>query len=156
MAEEPDQVPTAAELLDFMRVVAGLNRSLLAVGEEIAAAADLSHARSVCLQEIADEPRTVASIAARLDTARQSVQRVADLLVAGGMARYAENPRHRRAKLLTVTPAGRAALDRMSEAHHRWVLAAADNLATADVGDLSGRLRAVQEAVSGTRPAARS
>ncbi|MEJ3655633.1 MarR family transcriptional regulator [Actinomycetes bacterium KLBMP 9759] len=152
MAEEPEHANTATELLDFMRVVAELNRSLLAVGESVAAAADLSHARGVCLREIADEPRTVASIAARLDTTRQSVQRLADLLVAGGMAQYADNPRHRRAKLLTVTPAGQAALDRMGAAHHRWVVAVAHDLAAAGLDELSGRLRAVQEVVAGVDP----
>ncbi len=55
---------------------------------------------------------------------RQSVQRIADLLVERGLAAYADNPAHRRAKLVTPTSAGRvlkgmhelsAALDRLEE-----------------------------------------
>ncbi|CAM5668213.1 winged helix-turn-helix transcriptional regulator [Streptomyces californicus] len=41
---------------------------------------------------------------------RQSVQRIADLLVERGLAEYTENPAHRRAKLLQVTDAGRRAV----------------------------------------------
>ena len=48
---------------------------------------------------------------------RQSVQRIADLLVARGLAAYEPNPAHRRAKLLTPTPEGRAAITRISPGH---------------------------------------
>src|SRR5687768_1571580 len=41
---------------------------------------------------------------------RQSVQRVADLLVADGLAQYHPNPAHRRAKLLQITTAGHRVL----------------------------------------------
>ena len=59
-----------------------------------------------------DEPLPVAEIARRvgLGLARQSVQRVADLLVERGWARFRDNPSHRRAKLLEPTDEGRAAL----------------------------------------------
>jgi DNA-binding MarR family transcriptional regulator len=48
---------------------------------------------------------------------RQSVQRVADLLVDRGLAEYVPNPAHRRAKLLAPTPAGRAAITRIEPGH---------------------------------------
>jgi DNA-binding MarR family transcriptional regulator len=48
---------------------------------------------------------------------RQSVQRVADLLVAEGLADYRDNPAHRRAKLVVPTEAGRAAVARIGPAH---------------------------------------
>jgi DNA-binding MarR family transcriptional regulator len=58
---------------------------------------------------------------------RQSVQRVADLLVDRGLAAYVPNPAHRRAKLLTPTPAGRAAVEKIDPGH----AALADRLAEA-------------------------
>src|SRR4051794_5693392 len=69
-----------------------------------------------------DEPLPVAEIARRvgLGLARQSVQRVADLLVERGWAAYRDNPSHRRAKLVEPTEAGRAAVDRLTDAQHAW------------------------------------
>jgi DNA-binding MarR family transcriptional regulator len=131
----------------MMRVNAALHRTLLAVGESIAGTAGQSHARSQCLQQIADEPRTVAAIAVRLAMTRQSVQRVADLLVDDGLAGYAANPHHRRAQLLRLTPGGRQALDRMTEEHHAWVRRAATALDPAVLADVTSKLTAINNAL---------
>lgn len=55
-------------------------------------------------------PLPVAHIARNMGLTRQAVQRVADLLVERGFVRFEPNPHHRRAKLVVLTPAGRAAL----------------------------------------------
>jgi len=143
------EVTAGDEFLDFMRVVGALNRSLLGIGDAVAATTGLSRARSACLQQIADVSLTVADIATRLDLARQGVQRVADVLVGDGLAAYVENPRHRRAKLLTLTDAGRQALAAMDAAHHRWVSHTAPELAPLRLSDLTDRLRAVHHAIAG-------
>ena len=49
--------------------------------------------------------------------ARQSVQRIADILVDDGLADVRDNPAHRRAKLLTPTKDGLAAVRRINPAH---------------------------------------
>lgn len=131
----------------LMRANGALYRALLAVGESVADAAGQTHARSTCLQQIADEPRTVAAIAVRLGTARQSVQRVADLLVSDGLAEYTHNPHHRRAQLLTLTTGGREALTLMRRAHQGWVRHAATLLEDLDLPEVTARLEAVLEAV---------
>jgi DNA-binding MarR family transcriptional regulator len=144
----------AGEFLDFMRAVGALHRALLSVGEAVAATSGLSHARGLCLQQIADGPLTVAEIASRLGLARQGVLRVADLLVADGLAAYIDNPRHRRAKLLTPTDAGRQALADMDAAHRRWVARTAD-LAALRLPDLTERLRAAHAVIDAApRPVA--
>jgi DNA-binding MarR family transcriptional regulator len=132
---------------ELMQENAALHRALLAVGEEIAGAAGLSHAWSQCLQQIGDEPRTVAAIAARLGMTRQSVQRVADLLVTDGLAGYAENPNHRRAQLLTLTGPGREALRLMREKHRDWVRRAASHLAGIDLAEVTDQLSAIRAAI---------
>ena len=76
-----------------------LNGRLGAAGDALAKPAGQSTARWQVLASIEDAPRTVAHIARALGLARQSVQRVADLLVGDGLAAYEENPGHRRAKL---------------------------------------------------------
>jgi DNA-binding MarR family transcriptional regulator len=140
------------EFLALMQAVGALHRSLLAVGDGVAATAGQSRARSACLQQLAGGPLTVADIAERLGLARQGVQRVADLLVSDGLAAYADNPRHRRAKLLTLTGAGERALAAMDAAHRRWVAATAPGLAPLHVPELTDRLHAVRHAVEEARP----
>ncbi|MFY9926396.1 MAG: MarR family transcriptional regulator [Streptosporangiaceae bacterium] len=71
----------------------------------------------ISLPTAAGEPLPVAGIAREMGLARQSVQRVADLLVGHGLAQYRDNPAHRRAKLLIPTAAGRDAVARIGPAH---------------------------------------
>src|SRR3954469_11344050 len=65
-----------------------LNGRLLSIGDELAAPAQQTSARWQVLAAVEAEPRSVASIARALGLARQSVQRVADLLEADGLAQY--------------------------------------------------------------------
>jgi DNA-binding MarR family transcriptional regulator len=97
-----------------------LNGRLLSIGDELAAPAQQTSARWQVLAAVEGEPRSVASIARALGLARQSVQRVADLLEADGLAQYGENPNHLRAKLLELTDAGRSALGTIAAAQHAW------------------------------------
>jgi DNA-binding MarR family transcriptional regulator len=55
-----------------------------------------------------------------LALARQSVQRVADLIERDALAAYEDNPHHRRAKLLRLTPRGRAALRDIQTRQRTW------------------------------------
>jgi DNA-binding MarR family transcriptional regulator len=55
-----------------------------------------------------------------LTLARQSVQRVADALAEGGIVEYVDNPRHVRAKLVSMTPDGRAALRAIQARQRGW------------------------------------
>jgi DNA-binding MarR family transcriptional regulator len=69
------------------------------------------------LGAVLDQPLPVADIARKIGVTRQSVQRVADLLVVEELAEYRPNPAHRRAKLLLPTEQGHAAVRRISPAH---------------------------------------
>ena len=53
-------------------------------------------------------PLTVPQIAQMRPTSRQRMQRLADELAAQGLVEFAENPRHRRSKLVQLTPKGDA------------------------------------------------
>ncbi len=66
------------------------------------------------------EPLSVSGIAREMGLARQSVQRIADLLVDKGLAEYLPNPAHQRAKLFRPTEAGFAAVERLRGAQHEW------------------------------------
>jgi DNA-binding MarR family transcriptional regulator len=95
-------------------------RLYTAAGGRLAKPAGQTLARWLVLAEVKDAPATVADIARRLRLARQSVQRVADLLEQDGLAAYEPNPRHRRAKLMRPTRKGRAALRKIDTAQRAW------------------------------------
>ncbi|MFD8982180.1 MarR family winged helix-turn-helix transcriptional regulator [Streptomyces sp. NPDC059564] len=94
-----------------------LNGQFLGISEELARPAGLTAAWWQVLGAVLREPLPVAGIARSMGITRQSVQRVADLLAAKGLAEYAPNPAHRRAKLLRPTEAGRAAIARVNPGH---------------------------------------
>ncbi|MEU6309525.1 helix-turn-helix domain-containing protein [Streptomyces sp. NPDC047014] len=86
-----------------------LNGRFTAALDRLALPSGLSAARWQVLSAVAEEPLSVSEAARRLGTSRQSVQRIADLLVRQGLAVYRENPAHRRAKLLAATARGTGA-----------------------------------------------
>ncbi|MFJ8645546.1 MarR family winged helix-turn-helix transcriptional regulator [Streptomyces sp. NPDC093546] len=94
-----------------------LNGQLLAVSEKLARPAGLTAAWWQVLGAVLREPLPVSGIARAMGITRQSVQRIADLLVAEGLAEYLPNPAHRRAKLLTPTELGRESVARINPGH---------------------------------------
>ncbi|WP_328439447.1 MarR family transcriptional regulator [Streptomyces sp. NBC_00457] len=94
-----------------------LNGQFLAVAEELARPAGLTAAWWQVLGAVLREPLPVSGIAREMGITRQSVQRIADLLVERGLAEYRPNPAHRRAKLLAPTEEGLAAVRRINPGH---------------------------------------
>jgi DNA-binding MarR family transcriptional regulator len=99
-----------------------LNGEFLAATHDIATPHGLTPAWWQVLGATLDDALPVAEIARRvgLGLARQSVQRVADILVAKGWAVYVPNPRHSRAKLLQPTDAGRDVITSLRGEQHAW------------------------------------
>ncbi|MFD2688716.1 MarR family winged helix-turn-helix transcriptional regulator [Streptomyces phyllanthi] len=94
-----------------------LNGQFLSVADELARPAGLTAAWWQVLGAVLHEPLTVSGIARAMGITRQSVQRVADLLVDRGLAEYLPNPAHRRARLVTPTATGRAAIAEIDPGH---------------------------------------
>jgi DNA-binding MarR family transcriptional regulator len=125
MAERPAtrtrrRTPAGDALSVVVIQVFQLNGLLTAIGDGLAKPAGQTTARWQVLAAAERGPMTVAGIARALRLARQSVQRVADLLVAEGLASFDDNPAHRRAKLLSLTPSGLAALRTIQAAQRVW------------------------------------
>jgi DNA-binding MarR family transcriptional regulator len=93
---------------------------LTAAGDALAAPSGQTSARWRVLAAVEEHPRTVAQIARAWNLARQSVQRVADLLARDGLVAYEDNPEHRRAKLVRLTAAGAATLGEIQVAQRAW------------------------------------
>ncbi len=97
-----------------------LNGQFLAVAEELARPTGLTAAWWQVLGAVLEQPLPVAGIAREMGITRQSVQRIADLLVERGLAEYLPNPAHRRAKLVRPTEAGYDAVRRIDPQHRRF------------------------------------
>jgi DNA-binding MarR family transcriptional regulator len=97
-----------------------LNGLLAAEGETLARPTGQTTARWQVLAMVEDASLTVAQIARTLGLARQSVQRVADALEQVGLVTYEDNPRHRRARLVTLTDEGRVTLGTIQAAQRPW------------------------------------
>ncbi|MER5886203.1 MarR family transcriptional regulator [Streptomyces sp. NPDC001941] len=129
-----------------------LNGQFLAVSEELAAPAGLTAAWWQVLGAVLPEPLPVAGIARAMGITRQSVQRIADLLVQQGLAAYAPNPAHRRAKLLCPTAEGRASISGIEPGHADLAARLLRELGGQDAFDetvrVLGRLSAALDAVT--------
>lgn len=104
-------------LTDLALTTFRLNGQVLALAEDLARPVGLTAARWQVLGAVLSEPLSVSAIAREMGMARQSVQRIADILVDSGLAEYGDNPSHRRAKLLAPTEDGLAAVRRINPAH---------------------------------------
>ena len=148
MTRREQDLLSAASIATFK-----LNGQFLALAEELARPAGLTAAWWQVLGAVLGAPLPVAGIAREMGLTRQSVQRIADILVERGLAEYRDNPAHRRAKLLVPTEAGRAAVGRIGPGH-----AAASGRLAAVVGEetLAGAvatLQALSAALEEIRPA---
>jgi len=114
MAKQPDD-PYALLVADVYHVAGEMRRN----GERIAATAGQTQARWQLMSVVSEGDWTVADAARRLGVSRQGVQRVADELVAEGLASYTLNPRHQRSPHLRLTERGQSALVTITAAARR-------------------------------------
>ncbi|WP_433936226.1 MarR family winged helix-turn-helix transcriptional regulator [Sorangium cellulosum] len=125
-------------LTELVLKVFRLNGRFLEVADGITEGSGLTAARWQVLGAVLREPLSVAAAARSMGLTRQSVQRLADVLVDEGLCTYLDNPAHRRAKLLAPTERGWAAIRRFHPIQVAW----ADQVSAA-VGERA--LRAANE-----------
>ena len=126
-------MPAAAAFTDLLDHVVRLMRRFTTAGERLAKPSDQTLARWLVLEAIEPAPATVAQVGRDLALARQSVQRIADLLERDGLAEYVDNPRHRRAKLLRLTPRGRAVLRSIQARQRTWAATLGERIGESDL-----------------------
>jgi DNA-binding MarR family transcriptional regulator len=99
-----------------------LNGRLIEAGNALVAGLGLTSAWWQVLGALAlsSMPLPVAHIARNMGLTRQSVQRIVDLLVEKGLVKFEANPRHQRARLVVLTPAGQAAVSGAEERQIPW------------------------------------
>lgn len=154
MSTEP--TPSDQELLSAAAITSfRLNGRFLTLAEELARPAGLTAAWWQVLGAILHEPLPVAGIARAMGITRQSVQRIADLLVTKGLAEYRPNPAHRRAKLVAGTDAGLTAVRAINPQHARRAAELADHLGRDRLAEIVAALTELTAAIEALTDPAR-
>jgi len=126
----------------FAMSVFRVNGLIIQAGEEITNPIGQSSARWQVLGR-AYEPITVAKMAQDIGHARQSVQRIADILAAEGLVSYEDNPADRRARLVQLTPDGAETLMKIYRRQVEWSLRVMERLSPARLVDIANGLEAI-------------
>jgi DNA-binding MarR family transcriptional regulator len=146
-----ERTPAGQALTDLILEVVRLAALFEARGEALARPSGQTLARWVALNAACEGEATVAEISRRFGFARQSVQRVADLLVEDGLAVYQDNPRHRRAKLLVPTKRGREVALEINTRQTAWADALGASIGEAELEQASASLEVVTSAMRDER-----
>lgn len=92
-------------------------------------------------------PLTVPQIAQMRPTSRQRMQRLADELAAEGLVEFTDNPKHRRSKLVRLTPKGDAQYRELSARFLSVASAMGAALSEADIRKTIGIVRRLSDDV---------
>ncbi|GAB3158594.1 MarR family transcriptional regulator [Micromonospora sonneratiae] len=141
--------PSGSALSELVIEVFRANGLLLAAGDDLARPVGLTSARWQVLGVIDHEPSTVSEVARVMGLTRQSVQQTADALARDGLITFEDNPRHRRAKLITLTARGRAALDYVEQRQAEWANRLADRVTLDELRAATRTLRGLARELEG-------
>lgn len=111
---------SARSFSELLIEVFRINGLALVAGDVLAGPSQLTSARWQVLGVVDHAPASAAEVARAMGLARQSVQLTADALERDGFIDYRANPKHRRAKLIAITEAGRMALRAVEARHATW------------------------------------
>jgi len=124
-----------------------LHGRLAAVNGDRGETGGLTGAQALVLTAVinAERPPTVPQIGRSLGHARQSVQRIANVLIAQGLVTSEENPDHKRAPLLLPTEAGRAVHGRLQDRAQVWIARITEGIDAGDIIAATKTLRTLRE-----------
>jgi DNA-binding MarR family transcriptional regulator len=131
-------------IADIFELAGGLREQ----GEAIAKTVGQTQARWQVMSAASADPLTVPQIARRLGVTRQSVRRLADLLVKENLASFEINPDHKASPYLVLSASGQAALAKITKAAGQSHAQLARKLAGTDVGALHLGLRHLIQALN--------
>ena len=139
----PGRAPEGDALTALVLPIFTLNGEILEAAATITALHELTPARWQVLGAVLDESLPVAEIARRVGLTRQSVQRVANDVVAQDWAHWQPNPGRRGQNLLVLTPKGRQAVAALAKEQHAWANTVGQEIGEKDLkilGTLISRL----------------
>jgi DNA-binding MarR family transcriptional regulator len=143
------KLPMDNSFIALINEILRVNGRIRAVFEGVERETGLSTMQLSVLASVAEarEPLTVSEVGRSLGHQRQVIQRATNELVDEGLLCMVPNPRHKRAPLITTTPAGEALKARADERAERIAQAVLEHLdpKVCDVG--AARLRLVRGAM---------
>jgi len=124
-----------------------LNGRMISAGDRLVSDLKLTSARWQVLgaAALAPSPQPVAWLARSMGLHRQGVQRIVNELVAEGVVALAENPHHRRAKLVRLTRKGEALFEAASRRQRPWARRLAKDLPPKAIAAAHDLLKALRE-----------
>jgi DNA-binding MarR family transcriptional regulator len=128
----------------FAMSVFKVNGLIIRAGEGITNPLGQSSARWQVLGR-AYEPTTVAKMAQDIGHARQSVQRIADILAAEGLVSYKNNPADRRARFVQLTPDGADVLSDIYQGQVEWSLRILQQLSPTQLVQIAKKLEDIAQ-----------
>jgi DNA-binding MarR family transcriptional regulator len=134
---------------EFVRAVFDVNSLVNQAGERVSRPLGQSAARWHVLGR-AFQPQTVAEMAADMGHARQSVQRVADVLEREGLVAYRPLAADRRTKLVELTPRGHQVLGEIYQRQLAWFARIVPRLSEARLRKLTTSLNEVARVLAST------
>ncbi|HDZ71780.1 MAG TPA: MarR family transcriptional regulator [Aurantimonas coralicida] len=146
MAESSAKIEATGRLIfEILR----LHGRLIGAGDTLVSSLGLTSARWQLLGTIVGGgcALTVSDIARSLGQSRQSVQRLANELVAEGIVQMTPNPGHRRAPLLSLTPQGAEIYERAEASRLPWTAKLSEALEAYDVDAAAHALAALRSAL---------
>jgi DNA-binding MarR family transcriptional regulator len=131
-------------ITELARAIFELNGLLLDASNQLTAPVGLTGARWQILGIVEHGPEPVANIARIWRLTRQGVQQTADALYSDGFVEYLENPHHRRAKLVSITPKGTKALERIRVQQTIWANGIGEQTKLKDLQAVLAHLRTLK------------
>jgi DNA-binding MarR family transcriptional regulator len=141
----------SALFLDIFRA----NGRLIAAGDQLIAPLGLTSARWQVLGAVAmaRTPQPVAHLARDMGLARQGVQRIVNELADEDFVAFEDNPHHRRAKLVRLTPRGQEVMSAAHKLQRPWVDILAAGLDASKIAIAAEVLEALRNRLEdGTNP----
>lgn len=137
----------SAALTSFIHEIARLNGRLVMAGDQLMRGFGLSSARWKVIGAVRNSgrPQTVAWIARHIGLKRQGVQRIANELEAEGFVRLVDNPDHKRARLLELSPAGAAAFSAVMAEYEIWSNKVMEKIPEDELKALFEQIRSLRE-----------
>lgn len=108
-----------------------INGIILAEGDRLTADLGLTSARWQVIGTLEDGALPVPHIARKMGLTRQAVQKTVKILKKDGLVEFQDNPHHKTAKLVALSPEGRRRLNLINEIQAVWAndIGASQNLA---------------------------
>ena len=145
-----EYIPHGSTFNELLRECFRLNRGIVEAAKELTEGVGVTGAQWGVLSALGqgEKPGTVAETARRMGLARQSVQRVADVLAESDFVRYLPNPDDKRAKLAEVTNAVRKLLAKLEARQRSWAKVILSGRSDKDIVAALALVREIREQIT--------